>query len=420
MKRQNSEMPEIEFSSAKTRIKRGETTTLDWSVKGAEEATLWMSKVLPYAPEPLDWSKISRLGEKVGLSEKMELTPEETTAYYLVTNGVLGMRGSRIVIEVVYEELEPTRRPETWKPQESFLAHMEDSMHVGWLDRHAGPIPSNIAKDFEVVLRLAETWFAGPTPPGISLSASTEVMFEDETAMLTWNISNANCAEMGESMSKTGMIVSPTKTSGTQIAGGGWGAGGTPSCALSLSSSMNLTGQAPFGSSHRRFWITAHNTAGKSATSWQWVDTLSIPQFKGSSTPTRISSIRSALKTIDKLLRNGCIYNDKALDTTVAAFKNGHLKRTELWARLLAELQNIKLNTFNCNDVADNDWGAGHWADYTNEIFLEWSPSHTPYLEYVIFHELVHKCGFNGDLLKFYSKGDVENQAHVVSGACFP
>jgi hypothetical protein len=361
------------------------------------------------------------LGEKISLSEKVDLAPEATTAYYLVAKGILGMRGKRILIEVIQEELEPVRQPETWKPQERFLARMEDTLHVGWIDRLAKFTPSRTDIHFAAVLRLAERWLAGPTPPGINLSASTEVIFDDESSTLSWNISNSNCAEMGETLDKTGMVVDPTKTSGTKIAGGGWGAGGMPPCGLPLSSSVQVSSQVSYGGpGHLQFWITAHNTAGESATATQWIDTLSVPQFKGTSTPTRISGIREALRAIDKKLRNGCICNDTALDTSVAAFTNGQLNRMELWARLLAELQNITLDTFNCQDVADDSWGAGHWVDYTNEIGLEWSYSNIPYLEYVILHELVHKSGFNGDLLTFYSKKDIEDQAHAVSGACFP
>lgn len=412
-------LPKIEFSSATTQIKRGEATFLSWDVKGAKEAILWKSSLLPEAPEPLNWPKISRLGEKVKLRDKAEIIPEDTTSYYLLAKGSLGLHGNRIVVEVMPDK-KGELQTEIWRPQKQFLDRMEDRSHVGWIERPTKVLPSGASADFEVISKIAEKWHSGSTSPGINLSASMGVIFEDEFSTLSWAISNANCAEMSETFSKTGMTVDQAKVSGTKITGGGWGAGGMPPCALLLNGSVKVTGQAPFGSSYRRWWVTAHNTAGLSATSWRWIDVLSVPNFKGSSTPTRISGIRNALRTVDTMLRKGCIYNDAALDTTVAAFKNGHLKRTELWARLLAELQNIKLTTFNCKDVADKDWGGGHWGDYTNEIILDWSPSHTPYLEYVILHELVHKCGFNGDLLKFYSTADIENQAHAVSGACFP
>ena len=78
------------------------------------------------------------------------------------------------------------------------------------------------------------------------------------------------------------------------------------------------------------------------------------------------------------------------------------------------------MDIFDCQDVADKDWGAGYWQGYTNKIVLQWSPSKTPNLPYVIVHELMHKCGFNGALLKYYSVAEIEKQCHTVSEACFP
>jgi len=412
-------LPEFELSASATRIRKGESTTVQWNVQRAEEATFWTSTVLPEAPEPLDWQRISMLGQKVALSDKVELTPEETTACYIVAKGGFGLRGIRIVIEVIPEELAPTRKPETWEPQKRYLARMTDTSHVGWIDLPAKLNHPEFATGFEFVMKLAETWYAG-TPPNISMSVSQKVMFSDETSTLSWTITNANSAEMGENISKTFLAVDLTSTSGTKLTGGGYGAAGMPPGGLNLNGSGTLTGQGFYTSGHRVFCITAHNIAGLSATASKWMDTLPVPQFKGSSTATRKSDIRSAIKTIDEYLRNGSIYNDTALDTSVAAFKNGHLNRKEFWARLLAELENIKLDTFNCQVTTDANWGGGHWSDYSNEIKLDWSPSYTPNLEYVILHELVHKCGFNGNLLKYYAHSDIENQAHTISGTVFP
>jgi len=108
------------------------------------------------------------------------------------------------------------------------------------------------------------------------------------------------------------------------------------------------------------------------------------------------------------------------LDATVDAFKKGYLSRKEFWATLLVQLQNIKLVTFNCQDVPDNQWVAFQWADFTNDITLQWSPSHTPGAKTIML-ALALKCGFNLGLMKFgYSKTDIFNQAMKVTDACFP
>jgi len=411
-------LPEIEFSSHKTRIKRGESVALGWSVKKAEEATLWKSTVLPSAPEPLDWMRINQLGEKVNLTDEVELTPEETTGYYLVAKTPLGMSGRRIVVEVVGKE-KPMPEPEIWEPQKDFLERMEERSHVGWIEPTAKPTPSVIA---ELISRFPERFFASPGPgfpPTIKMSAIPEVIFEDESSILSWNITNANCATMGNTVRKTLMVAWAGSYSGTKITGGGIGHGGMPSCVLSLSDSQKITGQ-PLGSRHERWHISAHNAMGKSSVASKWLDVLSIPKFTGACNAARKAFIRNAIKTIDKKLRDGCIYNDTALDTKVAAFKNGHLSRKGFWARLLAELQNIKLVTFACKDAKDKDWVGGQWPWFSNVITVQWSPSHTPG-PYLIFLLLIFKCGFNLGLYKFgYSKTEVQDQAYKVADACFP
>ena len=419
------EIPEIEFWVEPVRIEPGMPVHVGWNAEWAEEVRLWKSPVLPFAAEPLDWVRILELGEPVDRAGEMELMPEETTAFYLVARSFAGMRARRFIVEVVTERFEQTA--ELWRPAELYLGKMEDRSHVGWLQSTVDLRRIDSAR-FESWMRMGEMWSGKSSPPGISLTLMPQVIFVGESTLLSWNISNANCADKSVTQYFTSLKAQAGAISGTVPAGGGFGAGGMPVCALSkwMSGSENISGM-PFGPRNEWHHFNAKNALGKSATTSRWIDVLSVPQFKGNSTPKRIAAIKKAIKTIDKKLRDGCIYNDTGLDKTVAAFKDGHIDRRAFWARLLAELQNLKLVTFNCKDVSDKNWGAGHWADYTNEIILEWSPSHTPYLEYVILHELIHKCGFNGNLLKYYAKytkspneTGVENQAHKVTGACIP
>jgi len=262
-------LPEIEFSADKTRIERGQSVALRWNVKEAKEATLWESTVLPSAPEPLDWMRISQLGEKVKSADEMELTPEETTAYYLVAKTPLGMSGRRIVVEVVVEE-KPIPEPEIWEPEERFLERIEERSHVAWIEGPARPAPSVIA---ELAWRLAEQWVLldgpGPgLPPLITISINPQVIFEDESAVLSWTIANANCATGGVGMQQTFMVAWAADYSGTKMDGGGWGAGGMPPCALPMSGSWNIASK-PFGARHEWHSIWADNAMGKSAVASQ-------------------------------------------------------------------------------------------------------------------------------------------------------
>lgn len=409
-------LPEIEFSVDRIRVERGQTVTLQWRIQQANEAALFVSTILPKNPEHLNWLRIKELGEKVELNNSLKLTVEETTAFYLVAQSQQGLRGAKAVVEVAEKEAE--HEPVIWEPQEQFLEQMQEGLGIEWIEETVQPTPSEIAAQIESALRMTEQWLDRQTLPVISIVAKPKVIFADESSTVSWQISNANCADMSIFATHTKAFADSTKISGNWINGTGYTTGGSPKCSLSMKGNDSWAGQA-YNQGHIKVSIHASNPMGKSATKSTWIDILSTPQFKGTATAKRQSEIRNAIKDIDKKLRNGCIYNNAALDQKVAAFKDGHLNRKQFSARLLVELQNLKLVTFHCKDVADKDWEAGHWVDYTNEILLEWSPKYTPYLEYVILHELTHKCGFNSDLLKYYSKASIENQAHLVSGVCF-
>jgi hypothetical protein len=408
-------LPNVEFSATSTSIEPGGSTILSWRVTRADEATLWSSGALPETPEPLDWPAIAEMGKRISLADTVEATPAVSTAFYLVARGPHGLHGSRILVEVTAERPEPPTAPETWQPLSAFLPSMEAAPHVARLDHLAAPEFAT-AQGFALPPFPPVVWHASPT---VTVSPSPEALFTDESATLTWTTTNATCIGMGQNVITTKLAADPTKVSGTKFAGSSYGVAGWPPCALPVNGTTKVTGP-PYGASHRIIGITAKSAAGADATAGWWVDVLPGPQFTGAASPARVTAIRTAIKTVDRLLRYGCIYHHTGLDASVAAFKDGHLNRTEVWSRLLRELQNIKLVTFHCQDVADAAWGAGSWGDYSNTVNLEWSPSHTPYLAYVILHELVHKCGFHGELLKHYSVQSIEQQAHAVSGACLP
>ncbi len=417
-------LPEIEFSVEPTQVGRGQTVTLQWHVQDAEEATLFTSTILPKNPEHLNWLRIKELGEKVELNDSLESTIEETTVFYLVAQSQQGLRGAKAVVEVAEKEPELEREPVIWEPQEQFLDRTEDLGGIEWFEETIQPTPADIVAQVELALKQFEWWFAGTNPPIINISINPEVIFTDETAILNWRVSNAQYTSSSSTMSRTYLVADPTKASGNRLDGGGYGSGGSP-WGTAMSGSWKIEG-ARHQQQHLRQYVSARNALGKSAEASAWLDILSIPQFKGASTPQRQSFIRNALKSSDKKLRNGCIYNNAALDKTVAAFRDGRLNRQQFWWRLLIELQNLKLVTFNCQELRGTsqrvkDTASASFRDYSNEIILRWKVDlNLMPTSYAILHELIHKCGFNSDLLKYYSKASIETQAHLIAEACFP
>ena len=402
----------LELSADRTAIDKGQSSTLQWRADGDAELTLWKGEEA-IDPDSIDWRRFLDLGERVDRTGRQLLTPAETTHCWLVARTPVGIRGEHVVIEVrdgrgKYVE------PVTWSPKPELLNRMEQHAYSRQPRPPHDRQPGVLLAPLEKVLQWAHQWSAGGGPPGISVTTSHEVIFENETATVTWSVTDATCATPGYSVVSHRLI--PGSICGTQLDGASVGFGGYPPC---VGTSGNATfPQLPMiGSSHIVMGVSAINSS-KSASAAVWIDILSLPQFNGAATAGRVAAIKTAIKNIDKNLRAGCIYNDASLDVTVPAFKNGQLNRKTFWWRLLVELQNLKLDSFVCNDVADNNWGGGHWGDYGNDVILEWSPSHTPNLEYVILHELVHKCGFNSALP--YSHNDIENQAHAVSGSCYP
>lgn len=407
-------IPEMDFVIEPRVIKRGKPVTIRWQVN-ADEVVLWQSPIAPLSLEPEDWTHIGHHGKTVETSGQIEMPLKQTTAFYLVARSARGMRGLKVINELATAK--PVVKPTTWSPQSQYLSLMRDRSVAIWTPERSRPLWETLIPQLKSLATTAETWNAGPSA---TLSAVPHVIFEDEAATLSWSIANANCASMGHTTHRTRLHADTSNISGTKPDGGGFGAGATPSCWLQNGSgSWIVMPQVTYGPSHLRAWLRAESPIGAPVEQWRWIDLLSVPKFKGASAQ-RQTDIRNAIRDIDDRLRAGCIYNDAALDSQVDAFKKGYLNRKQFWFRLVAELQNIGLVTFACNDVPDNKWGAGHWTDYTNEIVLEWSPSHTPYLKYVILHELCHKVGFNGSLLVHYSKNDIETQAHLVSGACYP
>ncbi|MFZ0159526.1 MAG: hypothetical protein WAL50_10900 [Kineosporiaceae bacterium] len=360
-----------------------------------------MSAGRPWAPQLLNWARIARLGEDVPVDGSAERTAETTSVIYLVALGDGGAWGGAYQpVEVT--ETRPARvEPHEWSPRPEFLPRMRQGPDGVW--RAIGTIRGS-------------SWGSGSA--GASVSAAPEIIFTDEQSTVTWSVTNATGATMSESAHTSTLL--PGGISGTMHDGGSWGAGATPGCGAPMSGSWPVSGQTS-GHCRRYYAVHACTAPGQpSAADTAWLDVLGVPTFTGAATSARVKEIRDAVKAIDLALRQGAVINDPALDATVDAFTTGRIDRRQFWYRLLDELENLHLDTFACQDVTDKKWGGGHWSDYGNQILLDWSPSYTPALDYVIAHELIHKCGFNGCLLTWYSHSQIETMCHEVSSSVIP
>jgi hypothetical protein len=264
---------------------------------------------------------------------------------------------------------------------------------------------------------------APPTPPQVGVSVTASVIFEDEKTSVSWTTSkDASCVTTGLGARASRLVADASQLTGVKADGGLWGGGGSPACGApgagqrtigisDVLSSPNYHGcVATWG-------VSAANAQGGQASQHVVIDILGLPTFSGACSPARQTAIKAAVKDVCARLRKGSLLNNGKLDATIDAFKTNYITRVQLWSRLMVALQNLNLVTFSCHDFAtDKENYGGHWDEYGNEIKLGWSPGYQPYLEYVILHELIHKCGFNGAMksAKNYSNADIEIQNHRI------
>jgi hypothetical protein len=418
-------LPKIEFTSDQTRIRRGDSVSLRWDAGEASEVRFWKSTFL--GSGPLDWWRIFQQGEKVKAKGEIKLTQDKATAYYLVAKTLTGTRGTSIVVSVVEEE-KPKLPATTWCPPGGTLPRMKDISHVAWLVQPRKIAPELSSELGQLMGSMLKTFSGpGPSPPTINFTLNPQVIFEDESTVESWNVSNASCVTVGNATIDTeDLKADPTQESGAAPDAYGYGfAGGIP-CDAAQSGSLTIpaNGLLSVGGhyqGHYTWYCDAKNALGQEAVASDWLDVLSLPQFAGSYA-AHTTEIRNAIKDVDKTLRGGAIYNDTALDNNVDPFKKGQMSRTGLWATLLVALQNLKVVTFNCIDLALGDPNpCGQWGDYSNEIKLYWQPGYNPYLQFIIVHELIHKCGFNHGLNQFgYKDNEIETWACRIACTCYP
>lgn len=260
--------------------------------------------------------------------------------------------------------------------------------------------------------------------PSIIVSMTPNVIFIGESALLSWDVANANEVSRGMSINHTGLLADPTSISGTKIDGSMFGGGGAPPGAFGFKGqeTIDKNNQGMYTPSWQNWGFTAQDSFGNSATKYVNLNILSEPNYSGKVTPQRKDTIKNALRDITKRIMSGSIYWDTQLDTKIAAFQKNLITRAQLWGNLRNVLFNLHLLTFNCIETkaGDQNFG-GVCIDYSNEIKLEFPTTYNPYYEYIILHELVHKCGFNGALLYKgpFSHSEIETQACRIACAVY-
>lgn len=417
--------PEIEFSSEPTQIKKKGSVVLKWNAKEAEETILWKNTVV--SPAHVDWLQISQLGEKVRPQNEIKLALEQTTAFYLAARNHRGWSAKRIVVELKEKKAQP--KGEMWDRNlpERFAKRMEKKS-----DGEPTPVivaqigTHQIEQAFKHIREPRMVPLSGGLPPLINMSVSSEVIFQDESSTISWDIKNADVSSLSIGGYET-VLIPNGDSSGVKHNGGGYLSSGYPPVQGDWNGSEKINGT--FFKTYQEFYVGISSIGGGvTSTADVWMDRLYTPNFGGNgSTPSRIKEIRDALRDIDKRLHYGCIYWDTYLDTTLPAFKNKHLNRIDFYTLLRDVVLNISIVTFNCQDLPDSDYGpppkhgTGDFADYDSQVHLNWFPSHTPNVLYVVLHELIHKCGFNIDLMMKgnYTHDQIEDMAFYVGDVCF-
>lgn len=391
--------PEIELSSDKTRLVAGDSVTVCWRVNSASEIKFWKSTDLPDAPEPLDWMYISEQGQQVEPNGQIDFSPTVTTSYYLVAHGPLGMSGKRIVIRVVKEVDRVGQQPGlAWKPPSSALEFIVEHPHVDWLkDKEAA---------LKFILRFSP-WYA----------------FVAEPVTFQWEILNASRAEARQRDFRHTLVVSQGNASGTELVGSHTTDSKWFRFPVSGSSSVRYNNPAD-----HTIDIRAYTPSGHPGERPSGVMVMPEPRIAASSTLSpailadRVSKIKEAIKFFGPRARS-YLLSLPLHGTSIDAFDKHYVRVLHLNSEIQYQLENLNLITFIIEDVEAYTY-VGQWVNYTNDIHLQWAPGGDPVLNYLVCHEFIHKCGFNIDLQKKYENEGydatqahdiVENQAHAIT-----
>ena len=379
------------------RITPKDAATVSWRAQGVDELSLHSEVRHPLDPLLVDWWQLSNRSQKIAVEGEMTLTPKVTTTHTLAAIGAHGRRMASVVIDVVTEKPEP-KEPITWSQ---------------WVPEFVPDIlPAFLPDYFERFGRRNIACLGAG--PAIRFSANPRTVFVDEEVTLTWDIECSSCATMSQRGWHTTLIADPREVEGTRFQFGGAWAADPVVCSLDMEGGRVVSGWS--GPGTYNFTILAEGFDGTMVARTQRLGFLPRPRYEGCTADQR-TLIERALKDIYTSLLDGCILNNRELDTEVRQFREGALSRERIWSRVIDELRNLNLITFRCEETTDAKRGGG-WSDRSNTINLYWMGGSQP-TTYAVFHEFIHKSGFNGRLIPRYTGAEVEEGAHRVAAACF-
>lgn len=403
-----SEWPtiEIELEPLSRKVLPGKRIKLSWKVENAESIYLIKKVGSPFEISGLAvaWNELEAMGKAVDSEGEVLLDINSTTTFIIAAVGRAGRWAKSTTLLVDQKEKDAAVQPKTWFRFDD-LPDPEDFLRLDMRDRD-----------------LHRAILCAVRGPEVELSVDGCCFFTDQTAHLEWSVTCANCADMWVQMNGASLEEDLTVRSGTVVGYYFEGGGETPGCSLTMRGDGDADHSIVLGTEPGSMWswtILAEDHRGRTDIETIAVWFLPRPIIEGCS-PGRRAEIEAAILELCCLLHRGCIETATRLDRSVTAFRDGHLSRTRIALDLMHQITNLHLITFKCNDVDDVDWRGGVWDEYSNHIELQWSPSHRPYLAYIILHELLHKVGFNGDLSRFYTDAQIEHQVNQVARVCFP
>lgn len=401
----------IDVVPVSRRIKPGERIKLSWKVANAERAYLLQQPGCPFeiTGVVVEWAELEQSGKAVNLHGEIKLVPKFSTTFIIAAVGQAGRWAKSITVRVDSKKALRTIKAKTWN-------HFDEP-----------PGPEEFINLYERDRDLRRAVVCAIRGPQVELSIDRCCLYTDEPAHIEWHVTCANCVDGWTHIHGARLEEDRTSRSGTQVEYFFEGEGLTridtiTRCLLPRRGDIDVNHVVAFGTEPGSEWtwtVLAEDHRGRSEVGSVTAWFLPHPRIEGCS-PARRVEIEEALLKLCGLLQHGCIAGASGLDRSVAAFRDGHLARSRVASELTRQLWNLDIITFKCADVSDADWRGSQWEEFTNVIELQWSPSHRPYLPYVILHELLHKVGFNGDLSPFYRDVQIEHQANQVARACFP
>lgn len=406
------------------RVESGrDSASIKWNVEGADEVFFYKGEMIKnISPENIDSERFSELGESYPPVYEMVFPIEEDSTLYLYAKNEFGFSiESRVVnIEKPIERIKDTT---IWDKDKGYLGRMIKNPAKKWHIKLQPPVTT-------------KNYLSGGGSGGGSLGAQITInpqIYHGGGATVEWQVVGADSYSMSSSISRT--VLEPGTPefgfkmfSGLVFGGIESGGGGMPITSIlpstSKSEKYSLNQPGGYEKGYGKRCVTAYSGILKT-TADTWFESIPDPKFSGNGQNyTRKAEIQKAIKDIYTKLRTGKILNDNYLDGKVVAFQQKYIDRIEFYKWLYLTFQNLDLITIECNYVSTDDAlkYLGQWGSSSpNIIKLCWSPTKEPALEYVILHEMIHKCGFNSYLvIKGQSNSSVENDAHAVTEAVYP